>query len=34
MRRESLDAQAFKELLAHSGGGEAHLNDKDIGTPA
>ena len=34
MRRESLDAQAFKELLAHTGGGEAHRHDKDIGAPA
>ena len=34
MRRESLDAQAFQQLLAHTGGGEAHLHDKDIGAPA
>ncbi|MBX9791752.1 MAG: ATP-dependent zinc metalloprotease FtsH [Pirellulales bacterium] len=34
MRRETLDAQAFKDLLAGTGGGEAHLNDKDVGLPA
>ena len=34
MRRESLDAGAFKQLLSETGGGETHLHDKDIGAPA
>jgi cell division protease FtsH len=33
MRRESLDAGAFKQLLSETGGGETHLHDKDIGAP-
>ncbi|MGD9645742.1 MAG: ATP-dependent zinc metalloprotease FtsH [Pirellulales bacterium] len=34
MRRETLDAQAFKQLLSHTGGGDAHLDDKETGLRA